>query len=135
MWSETGTITFSTAESFADALRSVRLALEARGLRVLAELDVASRVEQSLGIPLRPCKVLYVWPNPLQAKDVYPAAAVLLPLHVVVASRCRQTDICVLSRIQPEKANVDDFLSSTVLGTLTEILQSLETISMRPSLV
>jgi uncharacterized protein (DUF302 family) len=135
MRSETSTSTFSTPEAFADALRSVRLALDARGLHVLSELDVASRVKQTLGIHLPPCKILYVWPNPSLAMNVYPAMAVVLPLHVVVASRGRQTDICVLSRVQPETANADDFLREMIVGIQTEIMQSLEAISMRPSMV
>jgi uncharacterized protein (DUF302 family) len=135
VWSETGTSTFSTPESFMDALLSVRAALDARGLRVLSELDVASRVKRTLGIVLPPCKILYVWPNVSLTQDVYPVAAVVLPLHVVVASRGHQTEICVLSRIQPGKANVDGFLRSTILGTQTQIMQCLDAISMRPSLV
>ena len=135
MGSETGTITFSTPGSFADVLRSVRLALDRRGLRIVSELDVAERVKQSLGMRVPPCKVLCVWPNPSLAKDVYPAAAVVLPLHVVVTSRGQQTDICVLSRIQADTGNTDDFLRSTVRSTLAAVLLSLATISMRPSLV
>jgi uncharacterized protein (DUF302 family) len=135
VWSETGTITFLTPESFADVLHSVRLALDKRGLRILSELDVAERIKQSLGMRVPPCKVLCVWPNPPLAKDVYPAAAVVLPLHVVVTSRGQQTDICVLSRIQADTGNTDDFLRSTVRSTLAAVLLSLETVSMRPSLV
>ena len=131
MWSETGTITFSTPESFANALRSVRLALDARGLRVLSELDVTWRIQHTLGIRLPPCRILYVWPNRSKVREVYPAAAVVLPLHVVVASRGEQTEICIVTGIAKE----GEFIRSPVMGTQNEILQSLETISMRPSLV
>ena len=84
---------------------------------------------------LPPCRILYVWPNPSQAKEVYPAVAVVLPLHVIVASRGRQTDISILGRIQPEVAQVDDFIRSTVVDTQIGIMQSLEAVSMRPGLV
>lgn len=133
MWSETGTSTFSTPESFADTLRSVRLALDTRGLCVLSELDLAKRVKQTLGMHLPPCRILYVWPNPSLEKHLCPAVAVILPLHVVVASRDHHTDISVLGRIQFDTDNADDFIRSPVLGTQRGIMKSLEAISMHPS--
>lgn len=135
MWSETGAITFSTPASFADVLHSVRLALNGRGVRVLAESDVASRLKQALGVRLPPCRVLYVWPKEPLAQGIYPAAAVLLPLHVVVAGRGHRTDICVFSRPEPEGRAVEGDLRSTVQDTLAAVLLSIETISMRPGLV
>lgn len=82
-----------------------------------------------------PCRVLYVWPNPSSAKELYPAAAVVLPIHVVVASRGRRTDIWVMRQAHPEQGNSDGFPRCTAMDTLAEVLLSLESISMRPSLV
>ena len=133
MWSDNGTITFSTPEPYANALRSVREALQGRGLRVVSELDVAGRIERSLGIRLPPCRILYVWPHPPLAEDLSPIAAIILPFHVVVADRGEQAEISVLTCIQT--AGLNGCLRTKLLETQTEILQSLETVSMRPSLV
>lgn len=128
VWPETGTIKFSIFEPIEDALHLIRVALEDRGLRILFELDLSRRIERTLGIHLPPCRILYIWPQPAVVSDLCPDAAVVLPFHMVVASRGRQTDICVQSRIRHEAEDGCDAFLSALMVTQAEILGLLETL-------
>jgi uncharacterized protein (DUF302 family) len=134
MVSDAGINVFSTPEPYEHAVRSVRAAVERRRLRIVSELDVSRRIEKTLGIRLLPCRILYVWPDPALATDVYPTAAVALPLHVVVASRGAHTEIRVQGRIRSEQGTLSSLIRSTVMDTQAELIQSLEAVAMRLSL-
>jgi uncharacterized protein (DUF302 family) len=133
--SDIGIITFSTPEPFVDALHSIRSALKARGLRIVAELDLSQRVDQTLGIQLPPCRTLLIWPGPLLAMEVPAEAAVLLPLHLVVAGRGLYCDFSLQNRVPHVPGLAKNIFAAAIASTHSEILQSLEAIAMRPSLV
>jgi uncharacterized protein (DUF302 family) len=116
---------FSIPEPYVDAIRLVRLAIKRRRLRIVSELDVSLRLEKTLGIRLLPCRILYVWPDPALATEVNPIAAVVLPLHVVVASRGANTEI----RLQGRFAG-----RTTVVETQAELIRALEAVAMPVSL-
>lgn len=134
MWSDVGTETFLISEPFAEALRAVRAALAAGGLRTLAEFDVAARLRKTLRINVPPCRILYVWPATSDS-ETFPTAAVFLPLHLVIASQGHETELCALSEIQPEAKDLDAFVKAAVTRTHRDMLQCLDRISMRASLV
>jgi hypothetical protein len=126
MVSDAGTNVYSIPEPYVDAIRSVRVAIKRRRLRIVSELDVSLRIEKTLGIRLLPCRILYVWPHQSLATDVDPVAAVALPLHVVVACRGTHTEICVQGRIT---------IWPALMETQAELNQSLEAVAMPLSLV
>jgi uncharacterized protein (DUF302 family) len=131
VWSDGGgVVTFSISQPFSEAVRCVTAVLTARGLSVIADLDVSSRVRHTVGISLPPCKILYVWPAATM-EDVAAGAAVYLPLHVVLTSRRSETDISVPS-VTPD---MHEMARVAMTRAQREVLQSLECISMRMSLV
>jgi uncharacterized protein (DUF302 family) len=132
---DAGINVFSTPGPYEDVVRSVRAAIEKRRLRIVSELDVSRRIEKTLGIRLPPCRILFVWPDPALAADVYPVAAIALPLHVVVASRGAHSEIRLQGRIRPEQRTANDLIRSAVVDTQAELMQSLETVAMHLSLV
>jgi uncharacterized protein (DUF302 family) len=131
VWSDGGVVTFCISQPFSDAVRCVTAALSIRGLSVIADLDVARRVRHTLGITLPSCKILYVWPAATRVEDVAAGAAVYLPLHVVLTSRRSETDINVAA-ITPD---IHELARAAVMRVQSEVLQALEGISMRMSLV
>jgi len=133
VWSDHGTIVFSSAEPFAAAVRAVRSALRACGLCVIAEMDVARRLTRELAISLPSCRVLYVWPATSASEEVFPAAAVFLPLHVVVVSRGHQTEVHLLGDVKIDDGEIESFVRSAVIATRVDILRCLEDLSMRLS--
>jgi uncharacterized protein (DUF302 family) len=135
MVSDAGIVTFSTTEPYKDVVRSLRAELAGRGLRIISELDLSRRIEQTMGIRLLPCRILYVWPDPALAADTYPAAAVVLPLHVVIASAGAQTEIRVQGRIRCEQRTASDLIESTVMDSQAEVMRSLATVAMRLTLI
>ena len=99
MTSEPATTMYSLADHYERALKLVRAALVKEGLEVPLELDVSGRIRRELGIALAPCRVLCV-DCPfllLEAVTLDAAAAVFLPLHVVVSAHGSQTFVHLLS--------------------------------------
>lgn len=81
-----------------EALREIRRALAEAGLGIAADLDIAGRVRKSLRIDIPPCRVLCVDCTValLEALTLDRSAAVLLPLHVVVAGQDGMTVVYLL---------------------------------------
>ena len=130
---EPATITYSIAESFGHALKSLRRAFLAQGLRVSKELNISSRIRQKLLIGTDPCAVLLVSPPAETEKtlafDSY--AAGLIPMHVVVSGRDSQTEVHIL-RVLPADAALLDRTAIAALSQLqTGIVQAVEKIGMR----
>lgn len=126
-------ITYSIAEPFPQALKSLRRAFAAQGLKVSKEVNVSSRIRQNLRIGTDPCVVLLVSPlaetGTLLASDS--CAAGLTPMHVVVSSRGSQADVHIL-RISSADAGVLDRAAMATLARLhAEIVQAVEKIGMR----
>ena len=83
------TATLIMQQPLHEALKLIRRALAEGGLEVAAELDMAGRVRKALRIDLPPCRVLCIdCPVALlEALALDRSAAVLLPLHLVVAGQ------------------------------------------------
>ena len=134
---ETGSIRYALREPFEQAVESVRRSLEDRGLRVAGQLDVARRVERSLGIVLRPCRIVFVLPGPavLSKGSIHPWAAVFLPLHVVISGHGGQTEIQAQNSVYANSEAAAPAVVVPILETQAQISEAIEAIAMRPSLV
>ena len=86
-----------------EALKLLRAALAEEGLEIAAEFDMAGRIRKALSVDLPPCRVLCVdCPVALlEALAFDRSAAVLLPLHLVVAG---QDGITLIHLLNPAAA-------------------------------
>ena len=134
MWSESGTVTFSTAEPLADTLPALRAAFSGQGFRIVTEFDVSHRVKETLGITLPPCKILYLWPGTAIGEAVSPATAVFLPLHIVVADHGHRSDISLVRDIEDEPQCADDSIKRVIERTRIGTVRCLESICVRGDL-
>ncbi len=94
MNSEAGHIC-AISEPFETGLKLVRGALLGAGLSILGEFDVSGSLGREAGAPLAPSRILYV-DSPLllfEALALDRAAAVFLPLHVLVAADGPETRV------------------------------------------
>jgi uncharacterized protein (DUF302 family) len=132
---ETVTTTYSIPEPFDSALKLVRSVLARAGLSILAELDVSGRIEQSLGIGIARCNVLYVCSKRslLESINIRPAVGIFLPLHVVVSARGGQTEIYLLASPTPNGGNPAPALAAPVNKLQDEISRAMEKIAMHRS--
>ncbi len=83
------TATLITQKPFNEALKLLRASLAEEGLEIAAEFDMANRIKKALRIDLPPCRVLCV-DCPLALLEALAfdrSAAVLLPLHLVIAAQ------------------------------------------------
>src|SRR3982751_4673709 len=82
-----------------EALKLIRRALAEEGLTIAADFDMAGRVRKALRLDLPPCTVLCVdCPmSLLEALALDRSAAVLLPLHLVVAGQDGSTLVHLLN--------------------------------------
>ena len=135
MQPESGTFTFIIPEPFDRAVRRLQSSIEERNLRMTLRIDLSQRVMRTLGIHFPPCVLLGVWPGEALAPDLDPVAAVLLPLHLVVASRDTYTEIFVRSRIRPEDSSLAGRVRPGVIETQNALLKSLDAVAMRPGVV
>ena len=83
-----------------EALKLLRVALAGEGLEIAAELDISGRIRKSLRVNIPPCRVVCVdCPVALlEALAFDRSAAVLLPLHLVVAG---QDDLTLIHLLNP----------------------------------
>ncbi len=86
-----------------EALKLLRGALAEGGIEIAAEFDMAGRIRKALRVDLPPCRVLCVdCPVALlEALAFDRSAAVLLPLHLVVAG---QDGITLIHLLNPAAA-------------------------------
>jgi uncharacterized protein (DUF302 family) len=92
-------VTYTLAEPYQAAVRTVRSALRRNGLRTALELDVAARLRHELGAGVAPCSVLYV-DDPavlLEAVVFHRGAALLIPQPVVITGDNRHSEALVRS--------------------------------------
>jgi len=95
------TIAVTIAEPFEVALRMVRRSLAMEGLRVPAEIDIAARTLQELGVELMNSVTLFV-DTPallLEAVRADPAGALTIPQSLALYSRGETTR--AVFRLQP----------------------------------
>lgn len=90
---EQATQTYVIPEPFDRALKQLRESLSSEGLSVPAELDLAARLREQLGLSIPPCRILCVDSPAAVAETlaIDSAGAVFLPLHLVVAGRGPRT--------------------------------------------
>jgi uncharacterized protein (DUF302 family) len=129
MTGETAATTYSIPEPVEEALKLIRAVLARAGLSVVGELDIAGRIQRSLGIGMAPCKVLYVCSkqSSLEAINVRPVVGILLPLHLVLSTHGEQTEIHLLASLP---SNGCDPLVSAVNGLQDEVSRAIEKIAM-----
>ncbi len=133
MTGESSLVTFGVVEPHLATLRLVRLALSQQGLRVPAELDVATRIKQELGAGLAPCVVLYV-DDPallLEAVIFHKGAALLVPLPVVVSGNSRHTAIFVRGIEARLAGDLPACVREPLLNLHARIVRAVETIAER----
>jgi uncharacterized protein (DUF302 family) len=133
MNSETAVTTYTISEPFERALKQVREVLARNELSIYSELDVAARIKQELNIGFLQCRILFV-DSPcllLEAATLECAAAVLLPLHVVVAGRGPQTLVHWLNPATIEGARLPMGAAAPLARLQSLVTRSLERIAMR----
>jgi len=129
MTGDSQTTTLVVHQPLHAALKTIRGALAKQGLEVAADLDMAGRISKYLRLDLPPCRVLCV-DCPLavlEAITLDRSAAVLLPLHLVIASQGDATVIHLLNSTAalyhalpiPARASV-----SKLQAKVTEALES-----------
>jgi uncharacterized protein (DUF302 family) len=132
--SDTATLEYALFEPFEQAVRSIRTAVTKHNLRIAAELDVSKRIAQRLALVLSPCRILFVSSSRTSPSAISPFSAVILPLHVVISSGHSQTTIHVQNRICPDSEVCDPALAP-IIQTQSDLLQALDAVAMRSSLV
>ena len=97
------TATLIMQKPFNEALKLLRVALAGEDLEIAAELDMSGRIRKSLRVNMPPCRVLCVdCPMALlEALAFDRSAAVLLPLHLVIAG---QDDLTLIHLLNPAAA-------------------------------
>ena len=98
MTGDQDTATLIMQQPPSEALRVIRRALAEAGLEIAADLDLGGRVRKTLRIDIPPCRVLCVDCSValLEALTLDRSAAVLLPLHLVVAGQDGSTLVYLL---------------------------------------
>ena len=129
MTAEAATTTYSIPEPFEVALQSLRIALTGGNLRITGVLDLTGRIWRHLRVGLEPCAVLYIGPSArfLATNALPDAAALLLPLHVVVSGRGARTEIHVGKSPRLD----DEAVMAPVRKLQAELRESLGAIAMR----
>ena len=129
-------VTYSIAEPFAQAVKSVRRVIAAKDLRVTGESSVSGRIWRSLSIGTAPCVVLFVWPPAASVNDLAldSRAAALAPLHVVVCDRGSNSEVHVLRIPVNEFGRLNRAATAVIGQTQVDLLEALETIGMRLAL-
>lgn len=130
---ETGNIGYVMREPFVRANESLRRSLASRGLKVVGHLDVARRVEKSLGIVLAPCSVLFVLPAPPFSPGAHPWTASFLPLHIVLSANGADTQIQVQTKVCGDLAGAAE--TAALVEIQARVAEAIGAIAMRPSLL
>ena len=127
------TITFVVPQPLNEALKSIRRALAEEGLDIAAELDLAGRIRKALRIDLPPFRVLCVdCPVALlEALALDRSAAVLIPLHLVVAGQDGTTLVHLLSRSAALYSGLPVTARAAVSKLQARVAQAIESISVR----
>lgn len=129
-------ISYSVAEPFPQALKSLRKALEAQGLQVARELNISDRIRRKLLIGTVPCVVVLVSPPAETGRALASdSCAGLTPMHVAVSSRGLQSEVHILG-VLPAGAGLLESQAMDALNRLqAAILEAVEKIGMRVALI
>ncbi|MDE3167272.1 MAG: hypothetical protein KGN36_15830 [Acidobacteriota bacterium] len=136
MTRDAGNVRYSLHEPFEEAIESVSASLRDCGLKIAGEIDVSRRVERTLGIALRPCRILFVLPGESlpRATAIHPWTGVLLPLHVVVSGCDAGTEVQIQTRVQPGEGAAET-LGAPIAETQARIAGALQAVAVRPSMM
>lgn len=115
------------------ALKMIRRALAEAGLEIAAEFDMAGRIRKALRIDFPPCRVLCVdCPvSLLEALALDRSAAVLLPLHLVVAGQDGFTLVHLLNPAATLSGGLPVTARAAVSKLQASLAQALDGISTR----
>ena len=116
-----------------EALKMIRRALADGGLQIAADLDMASRIRKSLRIDLPSCRVLCVdCPVALlEALALDRSAAVLLPLHLVVAGQDGLTLVHLLNPAAALYSGLPVTGRAAVSKLQARVARAVESVSVR----
>jgi uncharacterized protein (DUF302 family) len=133
MTGEQEPVTFIVRQPPNQALRSIRRALAEEGLEIATDLDMAGRIRKALRIDFPPCRVLCVdCPVALlEALALDRSAAVLLPLHLVVAGQDGFTLIHLLNPAAALYGGLPVTARAAVSKLQARIAQAVESVSTR----
>ncbi len=129
-------VTFRLPVSYREAVLQTRRALAKGGLRVPAEINVASHIREEFGATLTPSVVLYV-DDPallLEAMVFQRDAALLMPQPVVVSGTDTQSEILVSSIEALRDMGLPPSLRGPVLELHSRIVRVMDTIGEREAL-
>jgi uncharacterized protein (DUF302 family) len=130
------TVTLIIQQPVSDALKLIRRALAEGGLEIAADVDLAGRIRKALRIDLPPCRVLCVdCPVALlEALALDRSAAVLLPLHLVVAGHNGSTLVHLLNPTAALYGGLPVTARAAVSKLQARVAQAVESVSSRQSL-
>lgn len=133
MTGDQATTTLRIRQPLNQALKLIRRALAEGGVEVAVDLDMSGRIRKSLRIDLPPCRILFVdCPvELLEAIALDRSAAVLLPLHVVVAG---QDEITLVHLMNPAAAlygGLPVTARAAVSKLQARVTQAVESVSVR----
>ena len=130
------TVTLIIQQPVSDALKLIRRALADGGLEIAADVDLAGRIRKALRIDLPPCRVLCVdCPVALlEALALDRSAAVLLPLHLVVAGHNGSTLVHLLNPTAALYGGLPVTARAAVSKLQARVAQAVESVSSRQSL-
>lgn len=133
---EPAVMAYLMAEPFSKSLETIRAALAITELCISGELEVSERIQRQLRLGLAPCKILLV-DSPyllLEAVTLSRAAAVLLPLHVVLAGRGSETLVYWMNPAAISGVRLPMGAAAPVAKLQSQLSQVLERIAMRQDL-
>ena len=133
MIGEQETATLTIRKPLHEAVKLLRRALAEGGLEIVADLDMAGRIRKALRIDFPPCRVLCVdCPVALlEALALDRSAAVLLPLHLVVAGQDGFTLIHLLNPAAALCGGLPLTARAAVSKLQARVAQAVESISTR----
>jgi len=126
-------VTYFLPEPFDATRQIVWNRLTQVGLRVLQERDLSAWFQKTLGVRLARCHVLYVCSkySEFAAASTSAEAGILLPVHIVVAERGRQTEIHVPSFLPIDDSAENGQLAGTLYRLRTELSTAFEGVAMQ----
>jgi uncharacterized protein (DUF302 family) len=106
-------------------------------LPVTGELDMARRLHESLLIGVAPLRILFIAAAPwtFSRLSEAPEIAALTPLHLVVSARGAQTEIHFLRTITANVSPIDEPAMKAIHRLQERVMQAVERIAMRSTLV
>ena len=133
MTGDQDTATLIMQQPVNEALKLIRRALAEEGLEISADLDMAGRIRKALRIELPPCRVLCVdCPvSLLEALALDRSAAVLLPLHLVVAGQHGWTLVHFLNPAAALYNGLPVTARAAVSKLQARVAQAVESVSVR----